>query len=176
MSPKPQLTEQQILDKAFEMVRETGFDTITARGLAQALECSTQPVFRLFSSMEGLKHALYEKTMAYFGQQMSRPMEGAPLLLSMGLRYVELAQREPHLFRLWCSPGCFQWDRLFVLTRGVKWQDTKLFAKLWIFTHGIASIAAADSASFPQEEIRSLLIEAYTAFMKKENQSVRHEP
>lgn len=175
MPPKPQLTRQEVLDKAFDMTRASGFDSLTARGLAQALDCSTQPVFRLFGSMDGLKHALYDKTREFFGIEMARPMEGTPLFLSMGLRYVELARKEAHLFHLMCMSDCFHLDSLFDITRGVKLQDPKLFAKVWIFTHGIASIVATNSTAIPQDEIRSLLIEAYTAFLKVEGSHVKRD-
>ena len=175
MPPVPHLTRQQILDKAFDMTRSSGFDRLTARSLAQAIGCSTQPVFRIFGSMDGLKLALYEKTKAFFGNYMAQPMEGTPLFLSMGLRYVELAQKETHLFRLACMSDCFHLNSLFDLTRGVKLQDPKMFAKVWLFTHGIASIMASDSTSIPEDEIRSLLIEAYTAFLKVGTVQVRHD-
>lgn len=175
MPPTPQISRQQILDKTFEMTKESGFDHLTARGLAQALGCSTQPIFRLFSSMDGLKQALYERTREYFGSCMAQPMQGTPLFLSMGLRYVELARKEPHLFRLLCMSDCFHLDSLFDITRGVILQDPKLFAKVWIFTHGIASIMATNSTAIPQDEIRTLLIEAYTAFLKVEASHVKRD-
>jgi AcrR family transcriptional regulator len=174
MPPIPQLTRQQILDKAFDMTRDIGFDVLTARGLAQALGCSTQPIFRLFNSMDGLKHALYDKTREFFETHMAQPMEGTPLFLSMGLRYVELARNEPHLFRLLCMSDCFHLESLFDITRGVKLQDPKLFAKVWIFTHGIASIVATNSTVIPEDEIRTLLIEAYTAFLRMVDSHVKH--
>ncbi len=176
MPPRPQLARQKILDKAFEMTRSSGFDRLTARGLAQALGCSTQPVFHLFGSMYGLKQALYARIQEFFGAYMARPMEGTPMFLSMGLRYVELARNESHLFRLMCMSDSFHLDSLFDITRGVKLQDPKLFAKVWIFTHGIASIVAANSTAIPQDEIRSLLVEAYTAFLKAEASHVKHNP
>jgi AcrR family transcriptional regulator len=175
MPPIPQLTREQILDKAFEMTREIGFDRLTARGLAQALNCSTQPIFRLFGSMDGLNHALYDKTMDFFGDYMAQPMEGTPLFLSMGLRYVELARNESHLFRLMCISECFHLDSLFKMTRGAKLQDPKMFAKVWIFTHGIASIVTANRTAIPEEEIRTLLIEAYTAFLRAADSRVKHD-
>jgi AcrR family transcriptional regulator len=175
MPPTPQLTRLQILDKAFDMMREIGFDGLTARGLAQALGCSTQPIFRLFGSMDGLKHALYDKTREFFGTYMAQPMEGAPLFLSMGLRYVELARKESHLFRLMCMSDCFHLDSLFDMTRGVKLQDPKLLAKVWIFTHGIASIVATNSTAIPEDEIRTLLIDAYTAFLRMVDSRAKHD-
>ncbi len=166
MPPIHQLSRQQMLDKAFAITREIGFERLTARGLAQALGCSTQPIFRLFDSMDGLKQALCDKTREFFGSYMAQLMEGTPLFLSMGLRYVELARKESHLFRLMCMSDCFQLDSLFDITSGVRLQDPKLFAKVWIFTHGIATSVAANSTAMSEDEIRTLLIEAYTAFLR----------
>lgn len=175
MPPVPQVSRQQVLEKAFAMTREIGFETLTARGLAHALGCSTQPIFRLFGSMDGLKQALYAIVKEFFSSNMAQPMEGTPLFMSMGLRYVELARKESHLFRLMCMSDCFQLDGLFDIIRGVRLQNPKLFAKVWIFTHGIASIVATNSMALPEDEARTLLIEAYTAFLRMVESHVKHD-
>jgi AcrR family transcriptional regulator len=175
MPPKPKITHEQVLQKAFELTRTFGFEQMTARGLAQALGCSTEPIFRLFENMNGIKRGLYEKTREFMGREMAKPMENTPLFLSMGLRYVELAQKEQHLFRLLCMSDSFHLDSLFDITKGVQLMDPRLFAKVWIFTHGIASIVSTNRTAIRQDEIRTLLVEAYTAFSKEEGNYDKHD-
>ena len=52
MAPKVKITKQDIIDKALEIVRESGDSGINARSIAAALGCSTQPIFSNFNSME----------------------------------------------------------------------------------------------------------------------------
>lgn len=85
------------------MTRESGFESITARGLAQRIGCSTQPIFRAYANMRQLKQEVWEKTRTFFSEYMaSQKREEAPLFLAMGLNYVELAQKERNLFLFLC--------------------------------------------------------------------------
>ncbi len=55
MPSKTKITKEMILDSALKMVRANGFDSINARKLAEQLDCSTQPIFSNYPSMEALK-------------------------------------------------------------------------------------------------------------------------
>lgn len=163
MPPKVRVTKEEILERAFARTRELGFEQLSARSLAKELNCSTQPIFHAFESMEALKRALYERTKAYFTSVMLAPAEDedTPLFLCMGLRYIRLAQEEKHLFRLLCMSDSFQLNSIYQLAEQLPLpMDPKLFSKTWIFTHGIASIAATNTTAFPPEELKALLVEA----------------
>ena len=43
---------------ALQLLREKGEDALTARSLADALNCSTRPLFTLWANMDELKHDL----------------------------------------------------------------------------------------------------------------------
>ena len=45
MPPKARITKEQVIDAAVEIVRTKGEDALTAKSLAGALKCSTQPIF-----------------------------------------------------------------------------------------------------------------------------------
>lgn len=171
MPPKSKLTRSDIIEKAFSLTRVMGYENITARLLAQELQCSTQPIFHIFKNMDELKKALYEKTRNYFTEEMLTPSSdpNTPLFLSMGMHYVALAQKEKHLFRLLCMSDSFQLQSIYQLAKGIPASaDTRLFTKMWIFTHGIASIAATNTTDLPEDEIRGLLIEVYQDFYQGE--------
>lgn len=55
MPPKAKLSKEEIIETAFEMTRENGFEHVTARELAHRLGCSTQPIFHVFQNMEEVK-------------------------------------------------------------------------------------------------------------------------
>ena len=52
MARKATVTENMILDNAFALMREEGFEQVTARKLAAKVGCSTQPIFRLYENMD----------------------------------------------------------------------------------------------------------------------------
>ncbi len=170
MPPQERVSQDAIVEKAFELTRRDGFERVTARALAEALGCSTQPIFRAFQSMEALKAAVCERTRRFFEERMTAPPSDAdtPLFLSMGLTYVNLAQAEPHLFRLLCLSHGYALGSLRDLAAGLpragadgaQTIDPNIFMKMWIFTHGIACIVTGNDACLDPGELRALLLEA----------------
>jgi len=58
MPPKVKVTQDQIIQAAMDIVRESGIDALNARALAKQLDCSIQPIFKNFETMGSLKQAL----------------------------------------------------------------------------------------------------------------------
>ena len=78
MPPKAKLSKEEIIETAFEMTRENGFEHVTARELAHRLGCSTQPIFHVFQNMEEVKKEVYERTRAFFTKEMMENPHGEP--------------------------------------------------------------------------------------------------
>ena len=55
MAPKQIITKEIILEAAFKITREMGFENVNARSLAKALGCSTQPIYSRYTNMDELK-------------------------------------------------------------------------------------------------------------------------
>lgn len=167
MPPKAKISKDSIIEKAFELTRLYGFEKITARALANELNCSTQPIFYAFRNMEDLKKEVYLKTRSFFDTNMMQPPADpeTPFFLSMGITYVKLAQEEKNLFRLLCMSDSFQLNSLYDLAEQVPIPiDPDVFVKTWIFTHGIATIVSTNSTNISIEEIKLLLMEASASF------------
>ena len=141
MPPKVKIPKEAIIEKAFELTKVYGFEKVTARLLASELKCSTQPVFHAFRNMEELKEEVYKKTQKLFQEtMMQRPSDTeTPYFLSMGLKYVELAQNEKNLFHLLCmSDSGTRLESLYDLAKHVPVSiEPEVFVKTWIFAHGI---------------------------------------
>ena len=167
MPPKVKIPREAIIEKAFELTKEYGFEKVTARLLASELKCSTQPVFHAFRNMEELKEEVYKRTQKLFEETMlQQPFDTeTPYFLSMGLKYVELAQNEKNLFHLLCmSDSGTRLESLYDLAKHVPVPiEPEVFVKTWIFTHGIATIVSTNTTNIAPEEIRQLLIEAFWA-------------
>ena len=61
MPPKAKFTRNEIVDTAYELVREQGAEALTAREVAKGLGTSPSPIFALFRDMEELKTAVKER-------------------------------------------------------------------------------------------------------------------
>lgn len=58
MPPKVKIQKQEIIEAAVALVRQSGPQAINARSIAAALDCSTQPIFSNFASMDALRLAV----------------------------------------------------------------------------------------------------------------------
>lgn len=98
MPPKVRVTREMVLDAAYSLVREEGYEELNARAVARRLQCSTQPVMYNFTTAEALRNAVYERADAYHSEYIMRIGQGNPAL-SLGLNYIRFAAEEPNLFR-----------------------------------------------------------------------------
>ena len=68
MARKISITKEMLIESAFDMTREEGLMQVTARRLATKTNCSTQPIFRVYSSMDQLYDEVYEKAIGFFAE------------------------------------------------------------------------------------------------------------
>ena len=123
MPPKVKITKDEILKAALGIVRKGGAQALNARALADALGCSTQPVFSNYPGMDELRadvdRAAYELYREYLATGAKR--SDVPKYKAFGLAYIEFAKEEPELFRL-----LFMCDR----SGGKKEEDTETIDRM----------------------------------------------
>lgn len=100
MARPTRVAAEDIEQAAVNLVRANGLSALTARGVADALGVSTQPVYSSWGSMDALRERVDERVRAFIQTYLAQPEPGAPPMLSLGLRTVRLAKEEPHLFDL----------------------------------------------------------------------------
>ena len=101
MARKETITIQMILDTAFAMTREEGFSNVTARRVASRVGCSTQPIFRVYKSMDELWDAVYDQAADFFQDYYKvYPKTGKTPFSNLGMAYISFAREEKHLFEL----------------------------------------------------------------------------
>ncbi len=169
MPPKVRITKEQIIDKAFEILKAEGFSSISARRLSKELNCSTQPIYYIFENMEDLKKGLYRKGCAYFEQRvMELKDKSRPELdfLEVGVAYIKGAKLEHNIFHFICMENNYTMKGVSELVSGVPLMkaQAEIFLNVWLYAHGIASIIANNDVVFNEEEIRKLLKKAYRGF------------
>ena len=185
MPPKTEFSREMILDAGLKIVREQGWEQLSARAIANVLQCSTRPVYSSFSSMQEIKDLLGRQVNEMLVDYQFRANTGKPFL-DMGVGYVLFARDEPELFRLFYLPHIcsFDMEREMRITAKARLLDkmkddpevpklndertAKLLLNLKIFTHGLACYITAGTYEFGEEEIVSLIKEAGNAFFRDE--------
>ena len=100
MPSRPQISREQILRTALEMLMEEGYESIRITTVAERLGCSTQPISWQFGGMEGFRAALAAEAVAYATERV-RPTAADPLaaFYGIGTGYIDLAYDCPRLMR-----------------------------------------------------------------------------
>ena len=175
MPPKIKVTKQKIIDAALNAVRKEGEAGLNARTLASMLECSTQPVFSNFASMEDLKEAIttaaYDEYLSFLRKEAES--EKYPLYKSFGMAYIRFAKEEKELFKflfmrdrsgkdLPTSPDFNASVEIIMKTNGISKEQAELMhLELWAFVHGIATMHATSFLTLEWDFISHILSDAY---------------
>ena len=182
MPQKTKIEKQDIILAALDIVRKDGMAALNAREVAKRLQCSTQPIFSNFDSMETLKMAVIEKGMDIYRSYLcsEREAERYPAYKASGMGYIRLAREEPQLFSL-----LFMRDRqsevmpqedtsltvIFeILQRslGLSVEQAKLFhLETWVFVHGIASMIATGYLDWDEETVSHVMTDMYQGLVMR---------
>ncbi|MDE7254093.1 MAG: TetR/AcrR family transcriptional regulator [Acetatifactor sp.] len=189
MARKESITIQMILDTAFEMTREEGFASVTARKVAAKAGCSTQPIFRVYKNMEELWEAVYERAVGYFQDYYSLyPRVGKTPFSNLGMAYIAFAREESHLFELlFLTAGTgpegstVKKKSMYEIINGPEGNvgheinlakeagcssPGDLFMKMWLFIHGAACMSLTGDYDLSDQETMALLEGSYSEFAK----------
>lgn len=180
MPRKETITKKTIQAAAFRMAKSDGLEEVTARRLAAAVGCSTQPIFRVYHSMEEVQAEVMEQAATYFEEFYTNyPKSQSAPFVNLGLAYISFAQKEPKLFKAMFLSENRDGKSLYELLNGkggnvlkeinkAKSEDVGdpqgLFMKMWIFIHGAACMAITGDYDLSITETVGQLVSAYRAF------------
>lgn len=176
MPPKTKITKQHIIAASVEVVRDRGAEALNARAVAKKLNCSTQPIFSNYSSMEELKIDVVQSAKQLYQQHLDIGMKNPsyPPYKASGMAYIKFAKEEKELFKL-----LFMRDRsheeikeereelsglieLISSNTGMNQDDAYLFhIGMWVYVHGIATMIATSYLDWEWDQISVMLTEAY---------------
>ena len=175
MAPRIKTSHEDIIREAIAIVREKGIDFVNARSVAAKLNCSIQPIFRTFGTMDDLKAATYKRAEEIYSMAMTEPMKNSEDgLLTLGLAYVNFAKTETNLFRLLFMSNVFNQGSAADIAGSTTGDDEviasiceetgldtskaqELYTGVWLTTHGIASLLATNSCTLSDEETKQIL-------------------
>ena len=182
MPPKVKVTKEDILNTAVAIVRDSGAQTLNARAVAAALNCSTQPVFSNFATMEELRLAVIKEAETLCGEYIRREMKKGefPAYKASGIAYIRFAKEEKELFKFLymrdrtseAIPEAITFgDEMESFVQnytGLDQETAKLFhLGMWVYVHGLATMVATDYLNLDWELISRLLSDAYLGMRKQ---------
>lgn len=105
MPPKSDITKEQIIQAAFAIVQEQGLEMLSARNIAQKLNCSTQPIYSLYGNMEEIKSLAYQRVVDHVRYSMTTYEEGyySPAL-NLAIGFLHFAKKNSICSDLCISP------------------------------------------------------------------------
>ena len=183
MPPKIKIFKENIIESAFTLTREKGWEFINARSLALQLACSTQPIFRVYKDMVELKRDLFSYIEGFYNEYIESRMNPDNIFFSIGMAYISFAKEEPNLFRMIFMNNHFKVNNFIEMIDGddnamiaagiaaannIGIDDARLlYVETWLFTHGIASMLVTNSCAFQEKEIEQMLRNAFTGFLRQ---------
>lgn len=181
MPAKKQIKKEDILQAAYEIVRESGMDSLNMREIAKHCKCSTQPIYLSFSGIEELKGEVAKKIAETFDKFIADEIASGiyPEYKSVGMGYIRFAKEEKELFKYllmrsrkedsdW-EKGVF--DKLtFVIMKnyGLYKDDAqKLHMEMWVCVHGIAAMFATDYLNWNWDTVSEMVSDVFKGLTSK---------
>ena len=176
MPPKAKYTREEIVEAAFQLLREKGADALTARELADRLLTSPRPIFTAFGGMDELKSEVISKCCElYLSYCDAEKSSGKyPEYKALGMAYIRLAKEEKNVFKLLFmrdtskekdipTNNFFNMGRTAVGKQLNLNTDNagRLHTEVWIWVHGIASALATSYVDIDFDTISDMLSEVY---------------
>lgn len=187
MSKSVTITKDMILKTAFDIAREKGLDGISNRELAKKLNCSIRPIYYQFQNVDELYNELYIKIEKYFYKFLMDNMnDDMPKYKQVGINYIKFAKKEKELFKILFMSEIDlglndfitkdiedfnELSKLIKISTNLNDEDIENFhIKMWIFSHGLATLVASRTINISDEQLKQLLSLEFQALMLlKEN-------
>ncbi len=175
MPPKIKITRNDIVKTAVQIVREGGIEVLNARGIAEMLNCSTQPIFSNFATMDELNGAVLSAVYGIYLDFLEKEARDGkyPQYKAFGMAYIRFALEESRLFKLlfMCdtegrallpTSDFEQSVSMIVKSTGLSESRARLLhLEMWTAVHGIATMLATSFLNFDWELISDMLTDIY---------------
>ncbi len=176
MPPKVSFTREKIIEAAVSLVRREGIGKLNTRNVAREMQGSTQPMYRVFKSIDELEEAVIEEVTPIALNYMLEAEDGESAFLSIGIGYLKFAREEPQLFELLFVKGKKKWNftprspflgpvvekmrRDWYLKELSEHALLGLFRDMFIYTHGLCTLQSIDIDRADPKQERKLLHDA----------------
>lgn len=186
MPPKAKFTRKEILEKALQIVRSEGMESLTSRELGKALNSSARPIFTVFESMEEVKQEILHHARELYRQYVEQGLKAEKPFGGVGIAYITFAMEEPRLFQLLfmnapsgktSSANISQvlplidesYEKILRSVQEPYGLDRetadRLYQHLWTYSHGIAVMSATHLCNYTIEQISEMMTEVFQGLL-----------
>jgi AcrR family transcriptional regulator len=193
MPPKQRFSPDDVINAAYQVVRQQGWEGFSARTIANELKSSTRPIYDYFNSMENIQAEVVKRALADFVAFLSQERTGDKWL-DQALGYVLFASKEKHLFRCINDEKNTPFQKQFARQHWVELGDElssderfkdisakakhRIRAARWLLLHGLSYLISSgwfdtpiDQESVLSEELGFTLAE----FLERVNHGLYEE-
>lgn len=172
MARKKEIDKQRILDAAYKLAVRGGIESLTARNIAKAVNCSTQPIYLEFENMQDLRNQVLARISDELkSNTLQHNFTGEPLI-DLDLSYLYFAKEHVDLFRAMFVDGKFGNQMIVDTLMGLGLEkfkqqfDAEQFSEErlnhivisnWIAATGLATLLINKMANFTQAQMISVL-------------------
>jgi AcrR family transcriptional regulator len=169
---KKEIDKQRILDAAYKLAVRGGIESLTARNIAKAVNCSTQPIYLEFENMQDLRNQVLARISDELkSNTLQQNFTGEPLI-DLDLSYLYFAKEHVDLFRAMFVDGKFGNQMIVDTLMGLgiekfkqqfdaeQYSDERLkhiVIANWIAATGLATLLINKMANFTQAQMVSVL-------------------
>ena len=157
MPKKVLFSKELILDKSFELFKEEGIESISARNVAKILDASPAPIYKSIGSMKNLKKELIKRAKDLFIEYLIKRRTGIKFLdIGMGISIFarEEIKKDERLIKI------------------DKEKQEELLVSCWVFAHGLSTLIATGffkdpNDSFIEKSLRDAPAKLFYEYIKK---------
>jgi AcrR family transcriptional regulator len=175
MPPRVRIIKEDIVKAAVALVRQNGVESLNARSIAAFLDCSTQPIFSNFQTMDDLQKATVDAAYARYLEFLDAEARSGryPAYKSFGMAYIRFAKEEKELFKLLFmrdrsngevapTPDFEASVKMIIDANGISREKAELMhLEMWSCVHGIGSMLATSFLSLDWELISDMITDVY---------------
>ena len=179
---KQRITREMIVNAAFQIAQQEGIGSVQVKRIADALECSVQPIYSYCTNMDDLRAAVVEKANDHMQAYMACHINPEEPFRSTGFAYVHYAKAEPHLFQLFLQrkrpyvstlTDLYKKDadprvpQVIAQRLGISLQRAmELHLNMLVYTTGIGEIMTTSADGLSEQELMDRMEGAYQAFLQ----------
>lgn len=174
------IKKEDLIKGSIKIIRDEGDSKLSARNLAKVVDCSTQPIFRLFTNMDDLKRTVYDDVYELQKKYLLKGNEHRVPFIGVGLSYIDFATKEKNLFKFLFMSSFTKYNNILemadnedgkkytemiIKSTGLSPKSSKqIYINTWLIIHGIASMMATTNSKLTKDDIETIIFDAFKGY------------
>ena len=174
------IKKEDLIKGSIKIIRDEGDSKLSARNLAKVVDCSTQPIFRLFTNMDDLKRTVYDDVYELQKKYLLKGKEHQVPFIGVGLSYIDFATKEKNLFKFLFMSSFTKYNNILemadnedgkkytemiIKSTGLSPESSKqIYINTWLIIHGIASMMATTNSKLTKDDIETIIFDAFKGY------------